>query len=728
MVLYCAIIEKLNPNISNVRITSVKGLLMKRQTILHALLMIIILFSTACNLKPGTTPSSPPTPAGSPRPQSPLSLSELYQARLEAGGWTAGQGLIDLLGMYTGTTTADNAIGAQPVSDFELTGIMRLAADYLAANPNGQAHDDLQKQVNLLEAPIDRLDQFSRKVDLSAAFPHLASLGLPTQNNALSGDQAECQGLWADGFTSATPVICFEYGEQIVDGTSIRLYYPSWWAADDPNRTRLAPLMQAAVLAVGTFNAYGPDPLPATTMVVTELAGTDPDTSRRNADLLAMAVPVGNSPLNCYVGIFPSMFAKTTEQSQQALAHEMFHCYQYKNLAAQEHGPMRSATTWWVEGSAEYFSNVVYPAVNFEHRWLGDLTMSMMESNIFDWSYKCFIFFQYLENRPGVGTAGVLDLLRALPTTSGSGVDRQMAALSAYPNMDTLFHGFAEAVADQNVIDSDHTAIPLGIPFGDDIEEVTPGDIMGREPFSVDIRWIIFPQNFNYDMTIVITGLPGQVSARPENGPHVWGPVPSQVVSSCLETHYIVVETQTGSNPANTYEVLLRAESHPGTGMCSCLTGSWRMDNASYLANLNALIQQSAPGTINYTGAEGNVLVEFLSDGQITQQIDNLTVSADMNVSGMPVQNLVISMNGTTSSDFQELDGNLSYSNLQSQLTISTLLNGQSMGDSVPSDYLSAGPLGTGASYTCSENDLTLVPIYPNYHNLPALTFTREQP
>jgi len=83
---------------------------------------------------------------------------------------------------------------------------------------------------------------------------------------------------------------------------------------------------------------------------------------------------------------------------------------------------------------------------------------------------------------------------------------------------------------------------------------------------------------------------------------------------------------------------------------------------------------------------------------------------------------------GTTSSGFEDLSGMLSWSNLHFQLTLSTTLNGQTLGSSVPTDYLAGGPLGTGASFTCSDNDLTLPPIYPNYTDLPPLSFTRQQP
>jgi hypothetical protein len=625
--------------------------------------------------------------------------------------------------MYTGATKAADVVGNTSIADFEATGLLRLADQYLVDHPTGKLHDEVQKQVNLLVAPLAGLQRFSEKGSLSYGTGHLDRPRL-----LLPGDAATCQRLWADGFTSTSPVVCFEYDDTTVAGTDITLYYPSWWAADDPNRARLDPILQAAALAVQTYNAYGPNPLPPVTMVFTQLPGRDPETGNRSADLLAMAVPVGPSPLNCYVGIFPSLFTKTVEQSQQALAHEMFHCYQYQNLSAQENNPAREANQWWVEGSAEYFSNVVYPAVNFEWRWLGQVTEVMQGENLFAWEYKAFIFFQYLENRPDVGLNGVLDLLRAMPTAAGSGVNQQMAALSARPNMATIFHEFGQAVADQNILDSapGHPAIPLAIPFNPaDITEATPGDIFGRGPFTIDIRRVIFPRAQDYDLTISNLGDPGLASARLESTPRAWGPLPSPVAAGCGEMRYLVVATQIGASSDTPYEYELRAAARPSTDQCSCLTGSWLLDNGSYLTHLNELIAQAAPGTVDYTGVQGSDITTFTSDGHLNQTLSNLVINAEMNVSGLPTQTLVVTMDGSTGAGYTAVEGQLTYTSVETNLTISTELNGQPLG-SPSGDYFSSGPLGTGATFVCSDNTLTLIPVYPGYTNLPPLTFSRQ--
>jgi hypothetical protein len=688
------------------------------------ILVILLLFSTGCNL---SSVKSTPT-AAAPLSTVPLSLAQLYRQNIQSGRWTEGQGLVELLGMYTGSSKAAAALGNSSIDDFELTGLMRLAADYLVAHPTDSLHDQLQHQVSLLEAPLDKIINFSQKGSLSSTAGGMASLSLPVLPSLLPGDQATCQDLWANGFTSSTPVVCFEYDDQTVGATPIRLFYPSWWAPGDPQRVRLEPLLQAAVLAVRTFNAYGPDPLPAVTLVVTELPGTDPVTLTRSADLLAMAVPVGTSPMNCYVGIFPSLFTKTVAQSQQALAHEMFHCYQYQNLHAQEHNPARSATAWWVEGSAEYFSNVVYPDVNYEWRWLGDLSAAMQDSNLFTWEYKAFIFFQYLENRPDVGTNGVLSLLRLMPSTVGSGVDQQMAMLTAYPNMQAIFHEFGEAVGDQGVLDSasGHPPIPLDVPTQpDSITEVTPGNIFGMGPFTLDFREIIFPKGQDYAVNVATHGDPGLGSARLEDTPHAWGPLPDTVLAGCDDVSYLLMVTQVYATTDVPYEYELHAAAHPSTDQCSCLTGTWLMDDTSYLTHLNGLIAQAASGTVNYTSVDGSDLVKFTSDGHVEQQLTNLVINADMNVSGLAPQTLVISMDGSSNAGFTAVEGQLTYTGVEGNIALTTLLNNQPLTTSM-GDYFSSGPLGTGATFICSNNSLTLVPIYPGYSNLPPLTFSRQ--
>ncbi len=698
---------------------------MKHQKSLYVLLIIFMLIFTACNVKPGAvTPAALPSTA-SPGQVVPLSLTDLYHARLDAGDWTEGEGLVNMLGLYTGSAAEQDVIGNYTISDFELTGLLRLADQYLAANPTGQVHDELQNQVNLLVAPIAQLPLFSRKVSLSVTSPHLASPGLPVQPNAPTSDQPECQSLWANGFTSPTPVICFEYAERLVAGTNIYLYYPSWWTADEPKRAYLASLMESADKAVHIYNTYGPNPLPPVTMVVTELAGINSRTGLRDSQLWATARSEAAPAVDCYIGLFPSLFTKTVEQSQQVVAHEMFHCYEFTNLSSQTAGPVRSANEWWVEGAAEYFGNVVYPSVNFEYEWLGELTENIRSTSLFSWSYRSFIFFQYLENRPDTGVHGILQLLRNMPTTGNR--PEQMAALSAFPNMEVIFHEFALAVADQSIMDTNGSAIRFEAPTQVETSYGSDPSAFNAAPFTVTIWPVTFARGFDFTLTPTVTGS-GLSDSRPALLPGLWGPLPSELSTSCAETHDLFVLTQTGATDAAVYDISLATNTRPAANACdTCLLGSWQMDNSSYLTHLNALMSVAAP-TLVYTGISGTVFAKFTPEMTVTQDIQSLSVSADMTIPGAGTQFFSFVMTGSSNAAYTLAENRLTYTSISADIAVTTILNGQVMSAPTSTDYMSGGPLGTGATYTCSGNTLSLIPIYPNpaYSGLPALLFTRE--
>jgi hypothetical protein len=553
-----------------------------------------------------------------------------------------------------------------------------------------------------------------------------------SQPAAPAHDSPECQSLWAEGFSSPTPTICFEYAERLVAGTDIYLYYPSSWTADEPKRAYLASFMQGAAAAVTVYNTYGPDPLPPVTMVVTELPGVNPTTGNRDNSLLAFARSEAVPSLDCYIALFPSLFVKTQAQAMQAVAHEMFHCYEYKNLSAQTTGPARSANEWWVEGAAEYFSNVVYPATNFEHQWLPELPDVMRSLSLFSWTYKSFIFFQYLENRPEVGVHGILQLLRTMPVR-GSRAE-QMDALSAYPNMSVIFHEFALAVADQRIMDTDGSVISFDVPTQVETDFGSDPAAFNASPFNVTIWPVTFARGFDFTLTPTLTGS-GLSDFRQASLPGEWGPLPSELSTSCAEAQDLFVLTQTGATDAAEYDIQVSPGTRTAANSCdTCLVGSWQMDNSSYLTHLNTLIGQIAPGLV-YTGITGTVFVKFTPDRVAAQDIRDLAISADVNVAGAGTQFFTFTMAGTSEAAYSLAQNSITYNSINANIAVTTVLNGQTMSAPASTDYMSGGPLGTGGTYTCSGDSLSLIPSYPPppspnppYHDLPALLFTRQQP
>ncbi len=142
---------------------------------------------------------------------------------------------------------------------------------------------------------------------------------------------------------------------------------------------------------------------------------------------------------------------------QQLLAHELFHCFQFKQVGSDVFFAADRAGGWWYEGTAEYFSNVVYPAHDFEHENLGRLRRLEPGQSIFELSYENFAFFQHFANRQG--NAAVVEFMTTMPP--GGGRAAQMAAASAWPGMDELFHDFARAFVSDGIIDSSGEAIRI---------------------------------------------------------------------------------------------------------------------------------------------------------------------------------------------------------------------------------------------------------------------------
>ena len=657
-----------------------------------------------------------------------MTIAGLYQANVDAHVWSEGEGLAVLLGLMTGETQVGQVPGGDHLQDHELTGLLMLSLQFLENNPSGALHDRVQKAVNRLIVPLDQLDQFAKPGKGIAFRPANGGSGaaLPVSyrpddpaaktSSGLRQAQIDCQALWANGFTTAaTPLVCFEYAEDTVSGTRIRLYYPSYWPAGDPRLRQLGVLLRAVRKSVQTFTPYGPQPMPAISMVVTELPYTDPSVHASSRVDAAAMQPAGR-PNDCYVAAFPALFSHPDPYLEQVLAHELFHCYEYRNLPDQIFGPAYESTKWWVEGGAEFFGNVVYPASNAEYDYLPRLEEDLTYRNLVQFQYDAFIFWQYLENRSDTGIPGILRLLRSLPASGGE--DDQLNGLAAYPNIDLIFHEFCEALVDERIRDSDGTYIPFHPEPIADRFIGAPGAsvILHADPFLVGFTRVHFAGGKDYTLQATATGgPPGIYHAELPDTVGSWGAVPDRLNVACGEGVIDVLVTQARAVTGSDYDVRLNAAWQPSTSECDqCLLGAWLLDDASYLNFLNNLIAQKAAGAIVYTGVSGEDQVKFTPDLHMAQWISSMQINAKMSVSGASgagsTHLLEIQINGDSSATFSTAGGQLSFGESQSNLAVATRLDGQALGAPVDLGPLSSGPLGSGGAYTCTEDALQIVP------------------
>jgi hypothetical protein len=690
-----------------------------------------------------------PTPAV---PTQTHTLAGLYQANVDSNQWAAGDGLALLLGLITGETKIEQVPGGNQVRNTEITGLLIIANAFLQKNPTGAAHDKVQQALSRLIAPLDRLPQFSKPGNLKAFLSESAQVDLPRgptlvqdrpisfhtgrqpvseSSSRLRQSQIDCQALWSDGFTTAaTPLICFEYAETTIGGTHIKLYYPSYWPAGDPRMHQLSVILQAAKKSVETYNPYGPHSMPDISMVITELPYNDAS-GNIHSSTDAAADQVDGRPNDCYVAVFPGIFAQSDGYMQQVIAHELFHCYEYRSLSDQISGPEFNATQWWVEGGAEFFGNVVYPANNAEYIFLHDLDEDIPVRVLVQFSYDTFIFWQYLENRPDMGISGILRLMRSLPTRGGA--RDQLNSLAAFPNIDQIFHEFCEALVDGRIKDSSGSFIPyqpepvhesyIGAPDSTAVFQAIP--------FLVGFARVHLAGRKDYTLHVVVTGgPPGIYHVELPSASGTWSLMPDHTSVSCGESVYNVLVTQGRAVAGDDYSVQFNATWQTSAEACdSCLLGAWRMEDSSYMNVLNQMVSQKVGNAIRYIDITGEDLVTFTADMHMTQGIDALRILAMLSVpsgNGTDTSHVLENhISGESSTTYSGAHGQLTFGVNRANLIITTMMDGQSLGVPVDTGPLASGPLDSGGAYICTEDTLQIVPSFPEYINLPPLKFAK---
>jgi hypothetical protein len=418
-----------------------------------------------------------------------------------------------------------------------------------------------------------------------------------------------CQDLWASGFSLPFRVQCLQFDELVASGRTYRVYYPSYWPADDERRVLLAPAFEALEASINIYNGYGPEPVFSTDIVFTELESLaynprtgeverDPETGTpyRDPDIYAAAIE-GSGGERCLVGVFPAAVdlgvADGVDAFRQTIAHELFHCYQYTNLSAEESGPARSATEWWIEGSAEFYGAVVYPNANNEFQYLGGFRNRSATHSLLTLSYHAYPFFQYLAVQDGLGADGVIQVLRAMPETGG--LDQQQSALAGLSGIEEAFHEFGRAYLDRELQDYGGGPLPLEPSEGPDPASfgigVGEGFFSAVGPFQLKHYRMRFAENARFRNTPTIEGT-GKVGARAASAVGAWGQVPTELNTACGEPEYVVLVTSAvppGTGTLSLALATLGEEVDEGIGCDECVIGTWNLVNATYLRHMGGL-------------------------------------------------------------------------------------------------------------------------------------------
>ena len=602
------------------------------------LLAIMVTASLSCNIittvpvkkavqtaTPVTEPSSViPDATSAPASTEPAQPADSVQfsgytdylrAQMLAKKWSLEDGLIATLKAFVGETAAGSADVQKQVFSKEGTGIVLLADNYLRSGKDTAAKAEITRLLGLLVPSQQVLDLYSVSESKVTGFVGGMARAAAPEKSYSSGTKKqvdnECATLWRNGF----PVIempsfpCFMFGERTVAGHSYKVYYPMSWVGDAGKYPYYSAALVASQAAIDYYKTLGDVKSINIIFSTMDIGGFDA--------LTYYAYFRGDEA--CPILIHPSALRGGADLAfNQLIAHEIFHCFQSWNLHHQ-YVDAEDSVLWWSEGTAEYFSNLVYKDVNNEHQYARRFAERSTTVSLIHLSYENFAFFQFLGNQ--VGPEGVLSVLRTMPVTPGARA--QMVALAAVHNIDTIFEAFTRAVMDNKLKDSDGSIIRFPEVFTDEVylNDIDSREFTGR-PFVLARYSINLPREKSFTTESPSDGL-GQSAWRVWGADSGWGAFPAIITGTCDETLLYggyVITTAPETEQKQTIAIV-SATARP----CDkCLFGRWNATNDSVKAYMQSVANAGGNTSTTVNSVTGIMFMEFGEDGLGRGGFENL--------------------------------------------------------------------------------------------------------
>jgi hypothetical protein len=656
-------------------------------------------------------PTSQTTAGPTPIPEEYSGLSNLLEARIASGEWTHEEGLVTILEFIAGETTGEEILAGATITSTTATGLILQAQQYLETGTDEAAKIEMQRLLSALVPSKERLDLYSA--------PANGSAGRSPGHSA----QIDCRALQADGFPVDRATRCFErYEAEVGDGKILYIYFPEEWTLEVIRDHFIEETQQAVVDSIRAYGGLGLEHR-SITVFFTLLA--DPTTEPGSSTYASAELALAGAPItNCEVAIYPAgaglAYYSGVGPFKQTIAHEMFHCFQFWNYHAASREVPYGEADWWMEGTAEYFSNTVYPTVNAEYEYLDSFNDRSPTTSLIAMEYENFLFFQHLGNE--IGNAGVIRLIEAMPTGSG---ESQADALSAFPDIEELFHNFGRAYLDGTIMDTGGGVVPgnPGFPrevrFNESVENAIPA--VSR--FILQRTKLIFPEERHFLLEVGSEGAEGTNAARIGSA-GAWEVMsPQEFDVSCGAKEMVVLTTT--SAPDGQYHLLLKVTVSTGPICDECLLGLWQLDNASYEAYWYATPAGEKEG-VTYRGVSGTMWASYSFDGLVLNGWTDFKIGYTQEISGIPNQDVAITLNGTGQASYLIFGDTLTYSDSISDYEIVIAMNNRVVGTTGVTPESFGGGLGSvPVRYVCTEDTLQF--ISADYPQLNELIFLRAE-
>lgn len=347
--------------------------------------------------------------------------------------------------------------------------------------------------------------------------------------------------------------------------------------------SRIGGLGLPRVIHVVIVNDAGPDGASAET--VKRSGGTD------------------DCPIMLYAGA-----TAATGRLARTLAHELFHCAQYRAFPHQT-GPTEAR--WWTEGSAEWFEDYALPGRVLDsdlHMALRTYRARSGTFSLLEGTYANLVFFTWL------GPSRIRSYMSMMAEAGDPQLD---AAIRALPESD--YQRYAQDYIDEHIVTPSGVRV-AGPEFGPSIPPLhTTTGIPGSDP-------VYYPEA-DFAPLVVMRGTftfaqgeyapSGQFGTRravfSERAGAAWGELPARVSAACgsPKTYRVAAMLTTRGR--------LRVD--PGTRAgerrsCACPVGSWTIPDR--------YLESFSPSPDYHFVRSGEVSIIFQDSGVMTFRADNL--------------------------------------------------------------------------------------------------------
>jgi Predicted Zn-dependent protease (DUF2268) len=527
-----------------------------------------------------------------------------------------------------------------------------------------------------------------------------------------------CAGLSpvAGRFKGMGLVDCLQHSSQHINGADYRIFYPTEW---DPNGGWGSGYLQPAAEAVAqSAKVFGKLGLMTNVNVVFALNNEGNIGAYANGGLGFLTT---DQP--CVVAVFTLSAQLSIERFQQILAHELFHCFQYWNLDPQMHANY-AAREWWVEGTAEYFSNVAYPTVNEEWDRIPEFDQLSSKTPLTKLSYENTVFFQFLANR--ISNEGIIAFLATLPTAGGTA--EQEKALRRYPGFADLFQDFAQSYLDKQIADTSGAMLPVN-PTIKPFEPTIVGSIklqLLAAPFTIARFAPVFDPGDAFTITTKRSDEPGRNGARVFETTGNWSATLPETIG-CSDPHtYLLAITVLEAAPEDSSTIVydIAAADAKCQQTDACLIGSWEVtDFEAYL--VAAYSATNSAIDVRYDGQSGSLNYNFGSH-DVTVLAQDFEIDLGASIAGSNAEIAIILDGETTTTYRTDAPGSGSADSVPSgiKVTLQVVLDGDVVYDDEAPAFLQL--IGGSFGYACDGDTLQLSVLGPSGEPLPPMTLTRQ--